>query len=453
MAQAAGSSSSSSPSARPPSARAPTWALWGLAASAVLTALWAVYQWLELLVALEGGPVTCQVSATLDCTAVWFAPAAKAIHRLSGVPVAGWGVVWGLAAGVVTLRLALDRKAGRGLEAGVFGVRVVAVAGAVSVIGFLGVSLAEGVVCPSCLATYAMVIVYAAFSVAGLRARTPRSVWVPGLTPAVLAVAAGWLLLLYPGIATPLRPEGQVAPDVSSPARADGSSAAPEDALSALVAKLPPRGAQALAKAVASLRSPPKNEGIEPRRRAGPADAPVLVTDFSDLRCGHCKNLAEALRALRERLEGRFAEDARYFPLSARCNPEVPEEMVDPSGARCFAAKALLCLEDRPAYFELRHRLFEAQADLTVERVEELAEEVTAVGPDALAACVASPEVEQKLASDIEYAMRYDLKGTPLVLVNGREVPGHPTILYALILARGDPDHPAFAQLPAVASE
>jgi serine/threonine-protein kinase len=44
--------------------------------------------------------------------------------------------------------------------------------------------------------------------------------------------------------------------------------------------------------------------------------------------------------------------------------------------------------------------------------------------------------------------MSCGIKGTPLVLVNGRMVPAFPPFLHAILLAGGDAEHPLFAYLP-----
>jgi serine/threonine-protein kinase len=69
-------------------------------------------------------------------------------------------------------------------------------------------------------------------------------------------------------------------------------------------------------------------------------------------------------------------------------------------------------------------------------------------GRVALAACMASPDTQAKLLADIQWAEEHGIQGTPLVLVNGRQAAAFPAFLYALVLAGGDPGHPAFAALP-----
>ena len=55
---------------------------------------------------------------------------------------------------------------------------------------------------------------------------------------------------------------------------------------------------------------------------------------------------------------------------------------------------------------------------------------------------------EAALRDDIAWAMSCDIKGTPLMLVNGRTAPAFPPFLHAILLAGGDAKHPLFAYLP-----
>jgi serine/threonine-protein kinase len=61
---------------------------------------------------------------------------------------------------------------------------------------------------------------------------------------------------------------------------------------------------------------------------------------------------------------------------------------------------------------------------------------------------MASAATAAKLQDDIQLALRYELDGTPLVLVNGRKAVAFPPFLYAMVLTRGALDDPAFASLP-----
>jgi serine/threonine-protein kinase len=65
-----------------------------------------------------------------------------------------------------------------------------------------------------------------------------------------------------------------------------------------------------------------------------------------------------------------------------------------------------------------------------------------------LEACVKSHDTTQRLQDDVNYAQQHDIHGTPLVVVNGREVPPSLPFLYALAMAGGDASSPVFRVLP-----
>jgi serine/threonine-protein kinase len=89
--------------------------------------------------------------------------------------------------------------------------------------------------------------------------------------------------------------------------------------------------------------------------------------------------------------------------------------------------------------------LFRNQRRLTRERVFSLGEPY--LPRDELEACIASPETEAKLQDDIAWAHEHKAHGTPMVLINGRKAIASPGFIYAILLAGGDPSHPAFARL------
>ena len=57
-------------------------------------------------------------------------------------------------------------------------------------------------------------------------------------------------------------------------------------------------------------------------------------------------------------------------------------------------------------------------------------------------------ETKAKLDADIQSALPFDPRGTPVVVLNGRATQASGPFLYAMILAGGDANHPAFAHLP-----
>lgn len=185
-----------------------------------------------------------------------------------------------------------------------------------------------------------------------------------------------------------------------------------------------------------------------PRHVSGNPTAPVRFVDFSDIRCGHCRHLNEVMQQLARSAPGRFSLESRFFPLDSTCNPEVPAEIKDDTGVRCLAPRILICLEDQPGYEAARHEMFEKQTVLTKELVYSIAAGKGGVRRPELEKCVASDATAEKLKRDITFASKYDIHGTPLVLVNGKKGSPVPPFLFAMVLAKGNASHPAFDALP-----
>ena len=68
--------------------------------------------------------------------------------------------------------------------------------------------------------------------------------------------------------------------------------------------------------------------------------------------------------------------------------------------------------------------------------MRQLAEKV--LGAKLLDQCLDSDATTQALSQDIQLAMRYDLDGTPLVVINGRKASAFPPFLYLVTLTGGD---------------
>jgi protein-disulfide isomerase len=411
-----------------------------------LSALWALLLWAELLLSRSGGVPFCTLDATADCTKVWDSTFASAVHKWSGLPVAGWGLAWGLVAGAMPL-LALWYLAERrpAPVALLSAIRMVAAAGVVTVVVMLAVSASERVLCLGCFGTYVLVAGYAGMVLFGWqRAGLPEAG--RGLAIAASATLLAFLLLLYPGLRTP-------GPAASAGRAALGAVGGPagtgdpetDQHLQRFVDSLAPRLQQTLSDSLHIYRTAEARPLAPARRLDGPVSAPVRITEWSDALCGHCAELHVTLDALREHLPaGSFNVDSRQFPLDGACNPMIPSQ--EGVSVRCLVAKARICLEGHERYPELSRKLFESQELLSPERVFELSAPLRERG--ALEACLSDPATQAELEEDVALAAPYDPDGTPIVAVNGRRGTSFAPFLYAIVLTRGSSEHPAFAKLP-----
>jgi serine/threonine-protein kinase len=412
------------------------WVPWTLLGLAFAEVGLSVFQWVELRAIQAGGTAVCSINASVNCETVWTSPFAQRVGSLTGLPIAGLGVVWGLAAAACAGALLWRARSGRALRPAVLPVRTVGVVAALICITLIAGSISAGALCLTCLGTYVLVLGYAAVALAALPgALQPGSAeWTRalGLPAAVSAVA--WIALLLVG---PTRPTGTLPP------RSAGKGSGTSKDVSQFLASRPASEKQALADALARFaREPapaPVNVLPRPRLMKGPADAPVHLVEWTDILCPHCRHLNDSLEELQQAVPpGRLAVEPRQYPLDGACNPDVPQKG---DGLRCTGSLALICLEQAPDYWTLRDKVFAAQSKLTRESLLQIASSGS-IPRSQLEACIASPEAAAKLQDDIRYAALYSPTGTPIVAINGKPAYAAPVFLYALTMASGDPTAP-----------
>jgi serine/threonine-protein kinase len=418
----------------------------GLTALGGLASLWSLVLWAELWVSRRGGSAVCALGDAADCAALWDGSFATAVHRASGLPLAAWGLAWGLVAFTLPLACLLRLAEGRPAPALVSATRLAAAAGVLAVVVLFGVSLGAGTVCAGCFVVYVLVAGYAGVALYGWRTGWPDPR--RGAVLAALATAFAAALLLFPGTRTPARP-GEAGRDAVARAPAadlgPGTGDPQRDAvLGEFVRSLSAPLRQTLSDSLHVAASSPASPMPAPRQLLGPADAPVRITEWSDVLCGHCAALHQTLEELRVRLpEGSFSVDARQFPLDGTCNPLV--ERREPGSVRCLAAKATLCIPRGQAW-KFSGELFASQQGLTAEKVYDLARAY--LPRRELETCMASEATRRALEEDVRLARPFDPDGTPIVAVNGRRGTSFGPYLYAMVLTGGESRHPAFASLP-----
>ena len=416
--------------------------LWIAAAIALAHTGWALFQWYELLVARSGGNVVCGPGGG-HCAEVWDSPFASAVHAHTGLPVAAWGVAWGLTALVLPLvaRTRIARR--RVAERWIAGTLLAAAGGALGVVTLLTASLLFGHLCTTCGLTYLLVLAYAAMCFFGLG--LPPIAGLARAAPLVAGVLAlAFALLIVPGRRTPQNLAVSGAKAVESLPSAPGSSADEREVVR-FIASLPADTKQLLSSTLAAYAAEPVIAPPPARAVIGPANARLQITEFTDTLCPHCAQTHEILKEFRQHFgPDAFALEPHQYPLDPACNSAIKRD--DSAPVRCLAARVQICAEGMPGEFEFVGSLFENQASLGEERLWELAKPLGS--RDDLEACARSPETERKLQDDIAWAVAHGIEGTPLLLINGREAIAFAPLIYLLELTRGAPSHPAYAALP-----
>lgn len=408
----------------------------GIAESAL-----SLFQWAQLLTLRAGGATVCGISEHVNCETVWNTSFASRVHEALGIPVAGLGLLWGLVATALAGLYLAWRRGGHTVRPAVNGLRITAAVGVLTTLVLAGVSGMAGALCLTCLGTYLLVLAFAAVAWRGLPGPVmpQQGEWGRALQWTGGFALAGFVALSIPGRATPRASAAEVE---LPPVSAEPSS------LEAYLQGLSAREQQFVSNALEQYRrDTPLPAKAPARRRFGPVDAPVKIVEWTDSKCPHCKALVEVMSAIKKRApEGKLSLEARQYPLDGACNPSIDPKYTD-GGLRCLAAKAQICLESAPDFWELREKLFAAQSALTPETVMQIASSGS-VPRSQLEACVNNPETARRIAEDVAYAQQHDIHGTPLVVVNGREVPPNMAVLYSLVMAGGDANAPAFRVLP-----
>jgi hypothetical protein len=409
-----------------------------LAALAALGAAMAGWS-LALLLGPASSPVktVCGLNDGGGCSALWHSPFAVAVVRATGVSVAGWGVVWGLAALAMAVLALFRVTRGQPATAAATALRALSAAGFVGVFVLAAVSFSERTFCAACALAYVLAAGHAAIALFAWRQRG-----LPDAADGAMLAGASLLGAYLVMVFVPARG----APEAAGIPAALPSHQPVDDTLRAYVGSLAPQARQALSDALGRMRRGPALVLPPPRTLRGSAAAPVRFTEFTDVRCTHCAELHGVWDELQSSLpEGSFSVESRFFPLDGGCNPLVRARGSDP--VRCLAPLVQICLEGKPGGRALAGALFAEQRTLTADRVFALAAPYAPA--DALRACVSSEATAGTLTGDVALAAQYKPEGTPLVLVNGRLGAALPSFLYAIVLARGSADHPAFAGLPA----
>ena len=431
----------------PTSSPAPTRGVLVLLGLGLAECALSLFQWLQLLTLRGGGATSCGISEHINCETVWNSPFASTVHGLLGMPVAALGLVWGLVAvGLCALYL-VRNQGGLSVRTAANGLRLTAAAGLVACIVFAAASAKVGVLCPTCLATYVLTLAFVVTAILGLPgALLPQAgEWVPALGWAGGFTLAAYAALLLPGLNTPKASSGPTLPAAVTSTTAPGTPT-----LEGYLHTLSPEDQEVVAAGLADYRKRPPLPARSPARHLeGSPTAPVKMVEWTDSRCPPCRALVEELAVMKTRLPaGRLSLESRQFPLDSECNPVMPPQATDGSGTRCLAAKAQICLEGAPDEAALREKMFANQRALTTREAVLDVLSSGSVARTQLEACVANPDTARKVLEDILYAKQHDLRGTPLVIINGREAMANPTFLYALILASGDPNAEAFRTLP-----
>jgi protein-disulfide isomerase len=165
------------------------------------------------------------------------------------------------------------------------------------------------------------------------------------------------------------------------------------------------------------------NPFLQDRAKLATADGPargsqtpaILIVEFSDLECPHCK----ASQPIIEKLVADFPQVRfvfQQFPLPASMHPWAMKaaEYSDCAGQL-----------DSTSFWKYTNAVFENQGGITLENADsKLAEIATGAGLDTqkMGACAALPATEARVKKSLDFGTSLDVHETPTIFINGRRV-------------------------------
>ncbi|MEZ5449825.1 MAG: thioredoxin domain-containing protein [Thiolinea sp.] len=140
----------------------------------------------------------------------------------------------------------------------------------------------------------------------------------------------------------------------------------------------------------------------------GPEDAKVVLVEFADYQCPHCKHAGDALKPIAEQ----FKDDLRIvyadFPINR-------------SGVSRKVAEGAACAFQQDKFWEYNALAFDSQRDLKADSAKKLAEELK-LDMEAFDKCLASDYPAQQVARGEEEGKRLGVDATPSLFLNGRRL-------------------------------
>jgi len=150
---------------------------------------------------------------------------------------------------------------------------------------------------------------------------------------------------------------------------------------------------------------------IEPSNpMRGPADAPVVLVEYTDYQCPYCERAQPTLNAIRERYGDSVVHVFKNLPLP----------MHQQAG---LAAEAALCAGDQGKFWELHDWLFANKNNISHDTLVAQAE-VIPLDVAVFTQCLGSRVHKDQVDADAKEAGTFGIRGTPGFVINGRILTG-----------------------------
>jgi protein-disulfide isomerase len=343
----------------------------------------------------------CDVSETVSCTQVYL----SRYGTFRGVPVAVFGALWFVVAGLLVIAGMVAPKSVRESVPGYLFVLSTLALAVVLYLGYASVAVLK-TYCVLCLITYAAVI--GLFIISGAATSVPMTT-LPRRASRDLRVLVGSPLaitiavLFFAGAASTLAffPREAAIGDAAAAAAAATPASTPEQT----------------SEFERVMATAPRIPIVVPSD-----GAKVLIVDFSDFQCPYCRQAFYAYKPILQKYEAQQPGAVKFvlkdYPLDSECNVNVAGG--GPHPAACEAAVAVRLAQQHNRMDAMEEWLFSNQPTMTPPVVRQAARDVGQV-PDFEAKYQATLEL---VKGDIGLGHQLGVRSTPTLFINGVKFEG-----------------------------
>lgn len=142
----------------------------------------------------------------------------------------------------------------------------------------------------------------------------------------------------------------------------------------------------------------------------GPADAPIVLIEYTDFQCPYCTRVQPTLDALMKRYDGQVRHVFKHLPLPMHKEAQL-------------AGAASLCAQDQGKFWEYHDWLFANQRTLSRDSMVAQSGEL-GMDSEVFATCLDQGKYNATVRTDMAEANSFGITGTPGFLINGRVLTG-----------------------------
>jgi protein-disulfide isomerase len=157
----------------------------------------------------------------------------------------------------------------------------------------------------------------------------------------------------------------------------------------------------------------------------GAASKDLLIVEFSDLECPHCK----AAEPIMENV-------VRDYPRARVVYQNLPLAKIHPWAHKAAAYGVCVAQQSNDLFFKFVTNVFASQEQTTESNVDDMLKAAaTKAGADAdkAAACAVTPAALAKVDASVQLATDLGVSSTPTLFINGRQVTLGPNVTYEVL--------------------